>query len=341
MSFLKKIIFILFTGLLFPMQAFAGPSAALCTGKFPNLITDICWSCTFPITLMGQPLNNGEDYTSRNSNSSLCLCGNQAKAGIPTSFWELVYMTDVTNIPGCFPLLGGILIDTGINSDQYGTDGHNDAHSFQQVNLYVNPAMYLMGAVTDSTCMDTRGFDVPWVSFADPLHNDDALAMLVTPYAYPFAGLTALAAGSVDAVAATAGFPLQELFWVAGAWGPMYPVTGNITARVSREQMARLQTARMFAELHALGTSYSAAGDGSMCGYVPQLIMDKRQYKFSRILPFPEKKIFGTCCGPIGRSTILTESGTQAPITSMKDFSYAIFRKRDCCSGVITPNSAN
>ena len=335
---IRKLYIALLLAALIPFSNPAGAAnAGLCVGKFPNLITDICWSCTFPITFMGIPLSSGQDYTSRTSNSPVCLCANQAKAGIPTSFWEMVYMTDVTNIPGCFPLLGGVMIDTGINSQEYGADSNETGESFQQINEYINPAMYLMGAVVDSTCMDGRGFDVPWVSFADPTHNDDSLSMILTPYAYPFAGLPALAAGSVDAVAASAGFPLPQLFWVAGAWGPMYPLTGNVAARVSRDQMGRLQTARLLAKLHAMGTQYSAAGDGAMCGYVPQLIMDKREYKLTRLLPFPEPKLLGGCCQPIGRSTILSESGTQAPTPSMKDFGYAIFRKRDCCSGVVRP----
>lgn len=25
----------------------------VCTGKFPNLISDVCWSCMFPIKLFG------------------------------------------------------------------------------------------------------------------------------------------------------------------------------------------------------------------------------------------------------------------------------------------------
>jgi conjugal transfer pilus assembly protein TraU len=225
---------------------------------------------------------------------------------------------------------------------QYGAESEEvKGTSFQQINEYINPVMYLMGAIMDWNCMDTRGFDIPWVSFADPLHNNDSWAMVATPYAYPFASLTTIVAGSVDAVAADVGFPLPELFWVAGAWGPIFPITGNVSARLSREQMARLQTVRLFAELHALGTQYSAAGDGAMCGYVPELVLDKREYKISRLLPFSEPKTFGHCCEPIGRSTILTESGTQAPTTSFKDFGYAIFRKRDCCSGILTPASAN
>lgn len=333
---IKRILFTIIMLAFLPLRSEAG---ATCQGTFPNFVTDICWSCMFPITMMGVPLIAGEDYSSNANSSPICVCGEQLKIGIPTSFWEMEYMTDVTNIPGCFPLLGGVKIETGINAMQYGADSDitGRGHSFQHINLYINPAMYLMGAVVDSSCLDTRGFDVPWVSFADPTHNDDSLAMLLTPYAYPFAGLTALAAGSVDAVAASAGFPIQSLFWVAGAWGPMYPLTGNISAKVSRDQVGRLQTARLLAKLHAAGSQWSAAGSDAMCGYYPELIMDKRQYKVSRLLPFPDQKIFGACCMPIGRTTILAESGTQAPTPGFKDFGYAIFRKRDCCSGIVKP----
>lgn len=335
---LSRYIVVLIFAMLLPLKASAG---AVCQGKFPDLVNDICWSCMFPIKLMGVTLVGGEDYDSNpNGNSPFCLCPNQLKVGMPVSFWEMAYMTDVTTIPGCFPLLGGVQVNTGINSQQYGTDNNDlgKGFSFQQVNLYINPAMYIMGAVVDSNCLDSRGFDIPWVSFADPTHNDDSLAMLLTPYAYPFAGLTALAAGSVDAVAATAGFPIPSLFWVAGAWGQMYPLTGNINAKVSRDQIGRLETIRLMAKLHAAGTQYANAGDGAMCGGgYPQLIMDKRGYKLSRMLPFPEQKVLGQCCHPVGRSTILSESGTQAPAPSYRDFSYIIFRKRDCCSGINNP----
>ena len=34
-----------------PAQAAAGPGR--CTGKFVNPITDICWSCLFPVSIGG------------------------------------------------------------------------------------------------------------------------------------------------------------------------------------------------------------------------------------------------------------------------------------------------
>jgi conjugal transfer pilus assembly protein TraU len=64
--------------------------------------------------------------------------------------------------------------------------------------------------------------------------------------------------------------------------------------------------------------------------------MDKRQYKISRLYPVPQTgPILGLCCSPIGRSTILYEVGTQAPIPKAKDYGYIVFRKRDCCSGAV------
>ncbi|WP_301338989.1 TraU family protein, partial [Klebsiella pneumoniae] len=91
-----------------------------------------------------------------------------------------------------------------------------------------------------------------------------------------------------------------------------------------------MQTTRILAKLHAAGTQWAAMGGDAMCGYYPQIIMDKRQYKLTRLYPKPETaKIAGKCCSPIGRSTILTASNTEFPLPGYKDFGYGIFRKRD------------
>jgi hypothetical protein len=151
----------------------------LCKGNFPNLITDICWSCTFPIKMFGSTSlisNSQEDYDT--VSEVACACTSPPKVGVPLSFWEMDMMTDVTSTPGCFPLLGGVRVDVGVNADAFGHSGSSDAsgrdqgrESFRQVNLYINPAMYVTGAVLDDGCLDQRGVDVPWVSVADPTHN--------------------------------------------------------------------------------------------------------------------------------------------------------------------------
>ncbi len=327
---------------LFSAQA---PASEVCTGKFPNLVTDYCWSCAFPIKMFGSMslVSDGQDdFDGIGGSQPICACSNQLKVGIPVSFWEAALMVDVPTAPGCFPLLGGVSVDVGVNKDAYGMitdDVSSDIGvtrtSFRHVNLYINPVLYVAGILLDDACLDNRAFDVPWVSFADPTHNDDELAGILTPYAFPFSSMVAIKGMTADAVASLTGMPLNTIFWAAGAEGHLYPLTGNNGAHMSNERSARLQAYRVLAKLHAAGTQWSTYGTDGMCGYYPQLIMDKRQYKFERLLPFPQtKKIAGKCCDPMGRSTLLVESATEAPLSSFKDFGYAIFRKRDCCSGV-------
>jgi conjugal transfer pilus assembly protein TraU len=313
----------------------------VCTGRFPNLITDICYDCMFPVSLAGNLINigvSGDDYDSGAGGSPVCLCAASLTVGTPMSFWEPTFMVDVTNKPGCMPLLGGIDISPPFNSLEYGAEQRSAAPSgslkksaFMHVNEYINPVMTALGVISDSPCLDQRSFDVPFISWADPTWNDDALAMILTPYGYAFGGIPSIAAEAPDAIAASTGFPTASLFWVAGAWGPMYPVTGNVAAANSPEQVAHLLTARLFAKLHAAGVQQSTAGLAALrsCGAmgIPEFLMDKRQYKTNRVFPFPDNT-----CTPIGRPLLLQEKGAARP--QDKDYGYFIFRKKDCCAPV-------
>jgi conjugal transfer pilus assembly protein TraU len=248
-------------------------------------------------------------------------------------------MVDVTNVAGCMPLLGGIQIQPPTNALEDGASVATNSliqgtsrAAFMQLNEYINPVMTTLGIISDNPCLDTRGFDTPYVSWADPTWNDDTLAMLLTPYAYPFAGIASIAAEAPDAVAAITGFGVAELFWTAGAWGSMYPVTGNVGNANTPEQVSHLLIARVMAKLHAAGAQQSTAGPlaQSACSAIgiPEFIMDKRQYKTNRLFPFPDQ-----LCTPISRPLVLQESAAASP--QFKDYGYFIFRKKDCCAAVI------
>lgn len=315
----------------------AQPQSA-CNGSFPNLITDVCYDCMFPMSFGGGVLNfgpSGDDYDTGASKLPVCVCINSLAIGTPVSFWEPRYMVDTTNVPGCMPLLGGININPPYNALEYGGTkftnsaiGGKSVGAFMHVNEYINPVMTALGVISSSPCFDNRSFDVPFLSWADPTWNDDALSMLLTPYGYAFAGIPEIAAEMPDAIAATTGFPFASLFWVAGAWGPMYPLNGNVATASTPETVSHLLIARLFAKLHAAGTQQSTAGDGALgsCSAfgVPELIMDKRQYKTNRTFPFPDNK-----CTPIGRPLLLQEAGAARP--QDKDYGYFIFQRKDCC----------
>jgi conjugal transfer pilus assembly protein TraU len=313
-------------------------SQATCNGRFPNLITDICYDCMFPIGLAGGLLNlgvSGDDYETGASHLPVCVCASNLTVGTPMSLWEPRYMVDTTNKPGCMPLLGGVDISPPYNASEYGGEkstnkqiGGRAKAAFMHVNEYINPVMTALGVIAKSPCFDSRSFDVPFISWADPTWNDDSLSLMLTPYAYPFAGIASIAAEMPDAIAATASFPLASLFWTAGAWGPMYPLTGNVGIANTPEQVSHLVLARLFAKLHAAGAQQSPAGQEALqsCGAMglPQIIMDKRQYKTNRVFPFPDNM-----CTPIGRPLALQEVGAARP--NDKDYGYFVFQRKDCC----------
>lgn len=332
---MKKKILTLATLVAVSISAFA----QTCNGSFPNLITDICYDCLFPISIGGGILSFGPDsgdYDTGAGNSPICFCKNTIQIGTPMSLWEPRYMVDSTNVPGCMPLLGGININPPYNDAEYGAVktnnsiiGGNQKSAFMQVNEYINPVLTALGIISNSPCLDNRSFDVPYLSWADPTWNDDTLAMILTPYAYPFAGIPSVAAEAPDAIAATVNFPFATLFWVAGSWGPMFPLTGNVSNAKSPEQISHLLLARLFAKLHAAGTQQAVNGSEALeaCSSVgiPQLIMDKRQYKTNRVFPFPDNM-----CTPIGRPLQFQEIGAARP--NDKDYGYFVFQRKDCCA---------
>ncbi|UVA77158.1 TraU family protein [Pandoraea commovens] len=336
MTKLIRIILAVLAGLCITSTA---QSQQMCNGSFPNLITDVCYDCIFPISIMGGFVNLGgssEDYSTGVSGAPICVCANNLGVGTPVSLWEPRYMVDTTNKPGCMPLLGGIDINTPYNAAEYGGEKTTTGalkgrrkSAFMHVNEYVNPIMTALGVVVNNPCLDNRSFDVPFLSWADPTWNDDALSLMLTPYAYPFAGVPSVAAELPDAISATVGFPLEILFWVAGAWGPMYPLNGNVAIANTPEQVSHLMIARLFAKLHAAGAGQATAGQEALnsCGAlgVPQLVMDKRQYKTNRVFPFPDN-----LCTPIGRPLPFQEMGAARP--QDKDYGYIVFQRKDCCA---------
>lgn len=345
-----------------------------CPNKFPNLVNDICWSCMFPFRLWGANILklNGEDFPTDASSQVACVCVSSLKIGVPIAFWEPAYWVDVHTSPGCSPTAGGLEVPLPwVEGQKGGTmidKKSNVQKSFMHATYYVAPVMFMLEAVIDDTCSDRSAFDIGWSSEFDPTWDDDELAMIKMPIAFAFGSLPGILAAGPDAAAAAIGFPIDAVFWQAGSWGPIYPMGGTSQNYVSDDQRGRLYTTRMLAEAHAMSemAGLFAKGGGrsfacrsgepgcnstmtkqAMCAGSPwdmpkQLVMQKGQYKIQRMFPVPQtrKLSLGGCCSPIGRTTIVQEFGTQGPLTEHKDYGYAVFRKRDCCAGVVTPASA-
>lgn len=291
---MKKFVITAFL-ILMSTLANAGTQAA-CHGQFPNLFTDICWDCAFPIKLFGVPVvqsDSQEDYDS-GSIPNLCVCTPPGslvpKAGWHMSFWEFARQAEVTRTPYCMVTLG-MSMDMGINSDMMGsgtmdpTNAHGNRTTFRHVHWYINPVMGLMQVLLDSKCLEPSGFDIAYMSEIDPTHSDEELERILNPEAYLFGNVVAQLACSADCIASTISFGSNLLYWCDGCNGTVFPMTGFMPATYGGVQASSLMVHKITAKLHRMLTQWSAAGVNGMCGYTPQINMDKRQYKYSMIYP--------------------------------------------------------
>ncbi|WP_285616008.1 conjugal transfer pilus assembly protein TraU [Hydrogenophilus thermoluteolus] len=312
--------------------------AATCKGKFANPITDICWSCMFPLRIAGVTLASlDQEDTPNPGGAPVCFCGNPPKIGFKVSFWEPVRRVDVSREPFCMVSLGGVKLNPGFDAPEHGRTQQDDKNrsSFYQAHWYVDPIIFYLQAVLDNGCLENMGFDLAYLTELDPLWNDDELTRILNPDVYLFANFPAQAACAADCVAATAGFSNNLFFWCAGCNGSMYPLNGNVAAHVGGVQASSLVATRLIAKMHREGLMWAASGNDGLCGYYPQPLMDKTNYKYHMLYPIPQtKKIAGKCCQPFGRTTILWGAGREFPYAG-EDFSYQVFRKRNCCQGAV------
>lgn len=313
---------------------FADPSDSSCSGKFINPITDVCWSCLFPLTIGSIPIYKGDNPDTDNPGNPICICkdGLIPRIGITIGYWEPARLVDVTRYPYCFVNLGGTLIDMGgsmgtgtVSSDEV---GKND--STYQVHWYVYPLIYWLNLITDAICVEKGNFDLAYVTELDPTWNDDELAFILNPEAVLFSNPIAQAACAADCVAATAHLPIDSLFWCAGCQGSMYPLTGHVQDDESGVQASLLLTERMTFKMHREGLLWGSYGGRALCHEYPMPIMDKSMYRAQMVYPIPTTTSPGGC-NPYGKSSALWESGHQYPVKG-EDFGYLVWRKRNCCA---------
>lgn len=356
-----------------------GAQDLVCTGEFTNPITGMCWSCIMPIGISSIFYKGGQDGTKDLTGWKQYLCTCDLYIGVPISYYEPARIVDVTTKPYCMVALGGIsFADTGtFTGDTAGfagadstVEGEVDHHStFFQAHYYINPIIYLIGQMLDnSKCFEQSGFDVGYLTEVDPSWMLPEYANLLSPDGFLYGNPIAVLACTGDCVAATAHFGMAPLHWCVGCSGLTYPMTGHIDNPMSTIDSSSVIVQRLLNKLHRTGINQSYYGNDGLCGGYRQLMMNKRQYKYSMTYPVSQTKSVakamsqalsgsnsavgqnvgdtgGTdfasvdlgntkqCCQPLGRTTMIWGTGRYYPIKG-EDMSFQIYRKRDCCQKV-------
>jgi conjugal transfer pilus assembly protein TraU len=306
-------------------------------GKFLNPITDVCWSCVFPISLGGKtlPIKKGREDTP-NPKKIICTCkkGPIPQVGIPVSFWEALRVVEVTRTPWCLMTLGGVEI-MKLGTQQHGTVKHNKGHKMRSASYNVHyityPVLNIMGVLLDWACLEASGASDlnMWFSELEASWSDAETNMLMHPEALLFSNPIAQAACAADCVASSAGFPLDALVWCGGCQGSLYPFSGFVGSDVGGIQASLLVTQRILAKMHRVMRENLTTGERAMCQPFPVPTIVKSQYKTQMLYPKPQTG-GEHACAPLGRSSTLWGAGHNYP-NEGEDFAYLLWRKRNCC----------
>ena len=282
---------------LAPALAFAQTEAAAsnglgCFGKIYNPISDTDWNNLFPITIMGVSTGGGVNPPIMYE-PPVCMCPGifgYPTPGIGITFWQPLYVSEIERTPGCLSSLGGVSILSGystLQSEQVNEQKDGGPVSRMQVHWYEYPLFALMDLFKSLGCYSTSGFNLMYMTEFDPTWQDDEWSAVFAPESVLFANPIAQAACSIDAVAANLAFPIDAMFWCAGSWGGVYPMSGNAGHTNSNFTSNNLIQSKFLARNSRLGLSWATIGPASICSSVPSPIWIKSQYRVDQVGPVP------------------------------------------------------
>jgi conjugal transfer pilus assembly protein TraU len=258
-------------------------------------MTDTNWNDFFPLTIMGMQMgpngNPPEMYV-----PPICVCPGAfgiPSPGIGVSYWQPTYIAEIVRNAGCAPSLGSVRLFSGysledseqayIGSDRgaLGTSGSTR----MQVHWYEYPLFSFFQAFKDLGCRSGGGFALAYATEIDPTWQNDLWAGIYSPEAGLFGSLAANTACIADAVAANAAYPIDALFWCAGSWGGVYPLSGNANQSLTPFQVDNLELAKFIARLAREGLAWQTIGPSTICGAHPNPIWIKSQYRVDEVYP--------------------------------------------------------
>jgi conjugal transfer pilus assembly protein TraU len=327
----------------------AGKTHALvdppCLGRFANPITDICWRCMLPISFGPIPIMAEPGLPDTlNPAAPICFCPKPVppfiRFGLSVGYWEPAIIVDMSRSPSCFVSLNGLKIPTPLiaaegTSTSEGQKKSRDEGGFYQAVIYENIWAEWLVREIDVLAWEIS-FLPNYIASLDPTWSDDELNTILNPEAILFGNPVAQAACAGDCVAATAGLPLNPMFWCSGCNGSAYPINGRYQNHVSGTQATALVTEKLIFKLSRMSLMWQshAHTPDQYCYQHYDPIVDKTQFRTQMVYPIPQTSLSGPggCCQPFGRTVVPWEAGRE----SLTDAgaSYIVWRKRHVCLGL-------
>ena len=336
------------------------PAEASCKGAVMNPVTDVCWSCMFPMKIAGVRVSGEGVSDPKTDAPAVCTCqrGPVPVPGFNMSFWEPLRTVEIVREPYCMVSLGGIELNAGVNAAHHGRSAQRGATAsaafagnvggdamgmnasgtaFYQAHWYHTPWLFVLEAVTDTACLENAAWDLAYMTELDPLWGDALSSFVLAPESAIFANPMAVAACALDCASASVNAPRPELFWCSGCQGGLYPLAGWIASMTSPLQAWHLIAARMTVKLAREGLLWAAYGKRGQCGPYFEPIPRKDVWRTQ--LVWPTVTASGNkCCRPMGAPTQSWGAGKTPPVSG-EDGAILLWRLRDCCASMNLMNA--
>ncbi|WP_215472094.1 conjugal transfer pilus assembly protein TraU [Escherichia coli] len=151
----------------------AASADSACEGRFVNPITDICWSCIFPLSLGSIKVSQGKVPDTANPSMPIQICPAPPplfrRIGLAIGYWEPMALTDVTRSPGCMVNLGFSLPAFGKTAQGTAKKDEKQVNgAFYHVHWYKYPLTYWLNIITSLGCLEGGDLDIAYLSEIDP-----------------------------------------------------------------------------------------------------------------------------------------------------------------------------
>jgi len=275
-------------------------------GKF---ITDLCWTCFFPMRIFGITVSSGSRGQSKlpdGTASPMCVCPGRTfgipSLGITWGMWKPTHTIELVRQPWCSPILfgqklgkertresQGISVAALQGGNTHGSEDKGAYGGFYNFHWITFPVGELINMLTNKLCTKpNKDMDYLYLTEFDPTWSNELLALYTHPEVKLFTKVYAHAVCIADAISATLSKPIEKAWWCGGTWGMVYPYAGKPGSRGNPEGQF-LAAARGLAAMHRRGLAKKTYGNKSVCKNSNYFFLPKHQYQYQNLFPLPRK----------------------------------------------------
>jgi len=318
--------------IIFSILLFISSLKAVCTATPANItqeITALDWTAIMPIRIGGISIAPGRMPDAVNQvDIPVCVCPAPPpiiiRVGIPIGLYNPTRIIDSVKDSLCFPSVG-VQIPAALPNNGSKANPNTTYSTFFQTHMIMFSPFQMLDILLDIACIQApSALDVMYITEIDPMWNDDTLSALIQPEAVLFGNPVTNLACIADSISSMADFSNPALFWCKGSWGNAYPMTGRVNSG-DYVQASASAASELIYKLHREGLSWATWGIPALCAKYPLPIWEKDAYRMQLIFPVP------WIANSIGKTGLMWDFAKNIPFSG-DNFSYIIFKKRDCCA---------